>query len=150
MTENVLLNLERIGQECRYGVKKCSRCPDREAQKSLQETILSYRNQSGRNRIMMRPVEEYNLNLGIMPHPMIPIEPSVNCLYPFEIDDEIQDTESGKKHERKPGISDHQIPWSNQNDVRQYTSAIGMQDFQSHIDRKSTRLNSSHIPLSRI
>src|ERR1051326_9246388 len=80
MTENVLLNLERIGQECRYGVKKCSRCPDGEAQKSFQETILSDCYQSGRNRIMMRPVEEYKLNLGIVPQPMVPIEPSVNCL----------------------------------------------------------------------
>src|SRR5690348_9984441 len=98
MAGNVLLDLVRKGQECHYGVKKCSWYSDRVAQKPFQETIFSYCDQSGRNRVVMRPVKEYKLNLGIMPQPMVPVEPGVNGLRPFEPEDKIQDAESGKKH----------------------------------------------------
>src|SRR5215471_21056032 len=82
---------------------------------------------------MMASVEEYEFQFRVMSEPMITVKPRVNRLDPAFEENNIDQTHSGKKNQRKIGMCNYQVPWRKQDDMRQYPGAVRMQNFQNHI-----------------
>src|ERR1700720_3410500 len=98
---------------------------------------------------MVGAVEEYKVKLGIVPQPMVSIEPCIEHFRPFQENDDVDQTHNRKEDYGKTGISNHEIPRRNQNDMRQYSGAISMHDFQADVrlflDNSSPRSLRQHL-----
>src|SRR5436305_12216370 len=85
---NIHFDLIHIDQKSKCRVIERSRKPYRVPQKSFQEPVLCHGNQAGRDSIMVGPVEKQKLEFGIVPEPMIPVEPRIKHFRPFKMNDD--------------------------------------------------------------
>ena len=79
---------------------------------------------------MMCPVQEDKVNFRVVSQPVGPIKPRVGPAVPPQLGDNVDRAHNRQKDHGKLRVHNHEIPWRNQQDVRQYARAICVHDFQ--------------------
>src|SRR5215831_16305546 len=70
-------DIEGVDEKRCDGIVEGNRRPENESQKPFQESVFRQRDHTAGNSVMMRSMEIYELQFGIVAQPMVAIEPGV-------------------------------------------------------------------------